>query len=148
VADGHQLVRFLFDRWNDDQSKASYATKFASPVWHLGDDDETVLWWRPLPDLAAHERAEGRETTADQWTGQHIDNDGVHIAPHIAQWHPQRVLAEYKARSTLVHAYEAALGRASTPEEVRRMLEWSLLVLASPYAEHPDFRPGWKLPAA
>lgn len=137
--DGHELTGFLRRCLADDDHAARAAVKYASPEWHVADDGQTVLWWPALRHLAEPEAENG-------WRGQTIEHGGDRLAPHIARWDPARVLVEVEVRTRLVDAYEAALTRPDTSEDVRRALEWTLRVLVAGYAGRDGFREEWRLP--
>lgn len=140
VPDGHELTGFLRRCLSADEHVARKATKHASTEWHVDPDGVTMLWWRPLKNFS------GLDPDADRWMGQKIEQAGDVIAPHIARWDPARVLAEVTLRKRLLDAYEAALTRPDTSEEVRRVLEWTLRVLVAGYAGRDGFREEWLLP--
>jgi hypothetical protein len=75
------------------------------------------------------------------------------IAQHVARHDPERVLREIAAKQRVLHRH--ALSAAVDDRELRwddrndcqyDGEDWpcaDLLDLAMPYAEHPDFNPGW-----
>jgi hypothetical protein len=70
-----------------------------------------------------------------------------------AEGDPIRVLAECKAREAIVeHAQHWFKTKRSTPEgwtaetatAYRMAMEWTLMLLALPYADHPDYQREWR----
>jgi Family of unknown function (DUF6221) len=109
-----ELVEFLLARVAEDEA-AARAASLGSETWHLGEYDETVLWWQPSPPekIAAVRRMFGDELAADhaRWAGQTIEVSGDKIAPHIARHDPARVLRECEAKRRIVEMH--------SPMEVR-----------------------------
>lgn len=107
----------------------------------------------------AEDEADARESDLNRWRGHVFDVD-------VNGWfNPPRVLAECEAKRQVVaaylnektrrDAYQSEDARAGEDEEqaIRRRssaartrgLEIALERLALPYADHPDFRPEWRL---
>jgi hypothetical protein len=68
---------------------------------------------------------------------------------HIIRWHPHRVLAECEAKRRIVELCAEVMGdedpRTSLDEAGWISLAWELMYeLAGVYADHPDFREGWR----
>lgn len=62
-------------------------------------------------------------------------------AEHMAYHDPERVLADLESKRSLLDFLDAA----EAPEgEGRYVAERALLLLALPYAKHPDFRAEWQ----
>jgi hypothetical protein len=68
---------------------------------------------------------------------------------HIAHYNPARVLADCAAKRKIVEwiGEQIEMNRPpnATNSEVLWLAEDVLRALALPYADHPDFLPGWKL---
>jgi hypothetical protein len=81
----------------------------------------------------------------EPWGYAHLEGDG----PHIAAWSPWRVLEECRAKRELVELHDE---NSSIPG--RETLScWvcgddypcqTLRIMAIPYADHPQFHPGWR----
>jgi hypothetical protein len=65
---------------------------------------------------------------------------GVERGPHIARWHPARVLAEVDAKRRLLDA--AMLELADDPDD--EAAAWTIQVLALPYADQPGWQEEWR----
>lgn len=83
-----------------------------------------------------------------------LDSDGIPIepapprverGPHIARWHPARVLHEVEAKRRIVEHSEHAAELAKIGPSARDGA-WFLVLrfLALPYAGHPDYRDEWR----
>jgi hypothetical protein len=152
------ITEFLLARIAEDEAAARTAS-IGSDRWHLGEFDETVLWWPPSsPEKIAWNREHfGDEAAAEhaRWGGQTIASSGDKIAPHIARHDPARVLAECEAKRRIVHQARMAIRlsdetaddgspRAERIHGAATAWEYALDAHASVYANHPDFRQEWK----
>jgi len=130
------LSEFLIARIAEDEA----AAQGASPgPWRLNAEGYEVL---AVDDVTAAE--------AHALSGERQQN----TAAHIARYDPTRVQAECEAKRRIVQIH------TSTSEEVDHGLRsgekyWTtnsepavpcstLMALALPYAEHPDFRDEWR----
>ena len=127
------LTAFLLDRITEDEEVARTARVNAGH-WHQDPECPDVV-------LAA----------GDDFVG---DVAGPHIVAHIARHDPHRVLAECAAKRRIVelHWESNARGwRAGGAPMPSRCAECravpfpcpTLRALASVYADHPDYDPGW-----
>lgn len=82
-----------------------------------------------------------------------IEDSGMGTADgeHVARWSPARVLAECEAKRRIVelHSGDAewcgwTQGGDGTHADMGDDCD-TLLALAQPYADHPDFDPAWRL---
>lgn len=109
-----ELIAFLNERLAEDERLAIAAR----------DEPETGWWW-----------SEDAESAPER---------------HIARHDPARVLADVAAKRAIVEAYEGAeLERGDDPNDETRIadattLRWVVCVLASAYAQHPDYREEWR----
>ncbi len=73
--------------------------------------------------------------------GQGVDTIGTHSLPefaeHVTAWQPARVLAECEAKRQIV---EDATGQHTSSVEGYAIMR----ILATVYADHPDYREEWK----
>jgi hypothetical protein len=95
-------------------------------------EDEGVARKVPAPDGGPRP---ARWTAADLQARAFPAVD-VLMASHVARWDPARVVAECRARRAVVDVV-----RDRADDEAVRVLR----ALALPYADHPDFRPDWRL---
>ncbi|WP_275558459.1 DUF6221 family protein [Streptomyces sp. 5-6(2022)] len=138
MSDG--LVEFLRARLDEDEQIARRACEYAEAEWRLDEEfGETVLWWPPEPHIAEKEREKGLPVVSDQWRGQTIDS---RIAPHVARHDPARVLREIDAKRETVHwhLHEECCSVCLDDVEGCPLFR----ALATPYADHPDYREGWR----
>lgn len=124
------LIKFLTDRIAEDEDGALAA----SPgPWHPDAEYNEVL---AVDDITVCDgfALSGRQLCA--------------TTDHIATWDPPRVLAEVALKRQmidLVMAHEARVdgewgcGSRTPPEQMD-----GLLILALPYADHPEYREEWR----
>jgi hypothetical protein len=142
------LTEFLLARIAEDEAQARAAVDID------GDPDSGV--WHVVGRRDGYEdcRIEGADMIIYD-EGGHTHDQSLHIARHD----PARVLAECEAKRRIVEAaVEAQRGtdgwtrerlktdtRSPLPEWARRdAYAEALRALALPYADHPDYRQGWK----
>lgn len=108
-------------------------------------------------EAVARGAIEGHPARSASWWDDQDDEDGpmpslgidgscsLQQALHIARFDPARVLAECEAKRRIVEwhseTHECEDGVAWMPQHIFR----TLVVLAQPYADHPDFDPSWRL---
>lgn len=70
-----------------------------------------------------------------------------HEEAHLERYAPARVLEEIKAKQRIVNHWPDPSGAwtASQADAARAVKEHTLRVLASAYADHPDYRTEWAL---
>lgn len=81
-----------------------------------------------------------------------IEDGGMDTADgeHVARWSPARVMAECKAKRRIVDEHGDDGGFCATCHDyyehdgIRHPCP-TLLALAQPYADHPDYDPAWSL---
>jgi hypothetical protein len=128
------LTEFLLARITEDEAVASDARDAIARDWAVSDEPAGCQCCVVVPGL-----------------GVALDH---RQAPHVARWHPARVLAECAAKRAIINdctverevsrrllrpgTYEVVTEREPrADEQVQRFV---LLNLAQPYADHPDFR--------
>ena len=144
------LVAFWRARLDEDEAAARRAT--AGP-WRY---DPTREWRDPDRPFSGGEESvfagpEGDDATTVCCTGPSDDPPSMDDARHIARWDPARVLADVAAKRVIVEMHRPWGG--SLPDGTidcqicgwRRFGCLTLLALAQPYADHPDFDPAWRL---
>jgi hypothetical protein len=96
---------------------------------------------------------QGQPARIAQGTRCGPDISAEQSSDHIARHHPARVLAEVAAkRAVFDHADHWARTLHQTPEgwtsegatAYRMAMEWTLRLLAQPYADRPGYREEWK----
>ncbi|MEV5571683.1 DUF6221 family protein [Spirillospora sp. NPDC052269] len=110
-------------------------------------------------DLARRSDGDGcGQWIANGWTVDFCQSDisGFHptIAKHVARHDPERVLREVAAKRRTLdrHSRSSTANGPKLPRGNRNHCRYDgkawpcpdLLDLALPYADHPDYRPGWK----
>lgn len=118
------LTEFLLARIAEDEADARAAS--TGHVWTWDDDHET---------LSSDAQTQfGRECIIDT---EGANPPGPAPGAHIARWDPDRVLAECEAKRRIM---EDATNQHTSCVE----LDWVVQVLASVYADHPDYREEWR----
>ncbi|MFF5404590.1 DUF6221 family protein [Streptomyces misionensis] len=145
------LVEFLRARLDHDEQVAREAT---------------VGPWRNAPTARRHLTASGRSEEAVfaappdtgalivATTGEASERRNLVNAEHIARHDPARVLAEVEAKRRIVRALESAevaLRNTEPGKEPYELMTGSVnslravvQMLASVYADHPDYRAEWR----
>lgn len=153
------IAAFLAARLDEDaavaRAAAVRASRYPGDRWEVGgtvyrEDYEFVAINTPPPEVVEIAGA-GFDGTG----GIH----GERFAEHIARHDPARVLAETAAKRAILELHGGALVPASCcarEMEGYSVIEWydartdpcpTLRALAAPYAEHPDFKPEWRIDA-
>lgn len=118
----------------------------------------------PTPFLRArlNEDAKIARSVTDQQTVENLDAvlsiaqpdatpAGVRaIATHVVRWDPARVLAEVAAKRRIIELH-SGMHECSTYDHNGEIdnCTWvihacsTILLLTAPYADHPDYSPGW-----
>lgn len=138
------LIAFLQARLDEDEQAARAA------MW-----DELSAAWTARPPRAAYERYVVVDYCDDGVVAvspENADTDGV--GQHIARHDPARVLAEVEAKRKAVRFYEQAAHSLSLsapgamPHDLMtgaaNTARVMLQALATPYADHPDYRNEWR----
>lgn len=107
--------------------------------------DETAARHAVRPGLAGEWESDGgavgiMHDRYDMFAETIVYNEGtpsLEEATHIARWDPNRVLAECEAKRRIVKKH--------THEYSPHLRCGELLLLASVYADHPDFQPEWMI---
>lgn len=129
------LARFLSDRWDEEEQAARAAQA------------------EPFPD-ASFERG--------TYLAYGLEHVGIGLAyqAHVLVWDPARVLAEIAAKRAILDRYQhvstgfklvtfQSVPGAISEHDLRATnvaaLRLACLLLAAPYADHPAFRPEWRV---
>ena len=102
----------------------------------------------------------GRSPDNGHWNANSFEFDGVHDRPttkHIVRHDPARVLAECEAKRKIVELYDLRMSEPSPWDDKSEFTPMPLggngpetyyeviQLLASVYADHPDYLPEWAL---
>lgn len=117
------LLEFLQARLTEDELTALAAIE-GSPQWR------SSLSFRDVKDEHGHFVVE-----ADR------HHPSVEQAAHIARYCPARILAELEVKRLMIADYLRSDAAGELLE--RGVIENALRQLATVYAEHPDYNPGW-----
>jgi uncharacterized protein DUF6221 len=124
------LVEFLRDRYDEDEQVACNAAA-DHPTWTY-DPERFAVYTEGYP-IASHR-------FGDPLT----DADGTHIALHD----PARVLHDVESKRRILDQCESALSvEHPIPHDktgAAALASMTLVFLALPYADHPDFREDWR----
>lgn len=134
---GVTITEFLLARIAEDEAVARAASE--GRVWTWSESGEVLL--------SDHEGEYGRECIIDTEGANppSADTAGAHIARHD----PARVLARCKADRQLLELH-GDNGTIPGRYELRCFADDheypcdTLKIMALPYADHPDYHPGWR----
>ncbi|GIF16527.1 DUF6221 family protein [Actinoplanes teichomyceticus] len=149
------LIAFILARWDERERQLAEDERVAlsatsGPWWH-----NPSKVWLGAQAFEAYDLAQGEEFVgygesplsgciAATGPGGHAQSKAD--AEHIARWNPQRVLdevrrerAEIEAKRWILAQYGVALERGT-----HRELEMVVRFMATPHAEHPDYRKEWR----
>lgn len=120
------LTTFLRERWNEEEQLARDAADERTGIWtHAitpGRDHKVI------DDLGYSIIGDCDVVTNPWWT-----------SPHIARWDPAHVQRDIAAKRKILD--DIVQGECSASPHVADRL---LMLLATPYAEHPDYLAEWK----
>src|SRR5574337_1430284 len=134
------LTEFLLARISEDET---LARKSSPSPWQYGDVESVAggsLYdkTRMIGSLHYEQPTDHDGTIVRHLLSDEADANGAHIARHD----PARVLAECEAKRRIV---EDRLHLDTVrPGAIRAHSEWACRVIASIYADHPDYREEWK----
>ncbi|MFF4433630.1 DUF6221 family protein, partial [Streptomyces sp. NPDC001513] len=77
-------------------------------------------------------------------TGAEIADVFLGPADHIARFDPARVMTEVDAKRAIVDAYDGSPGSDDATATSHEGLHTAVLLLASVYADHADYREEWR----
>lgn len=121
------LVAFLRARYDEDAEKALAA----SPgPWSPNAEADEVVACDGIT-VADGFALSGRQLRA--------------TVEHIAEWDPARVLADVDAKRRILERAVAEIESQDPPRASAIFASGVLLLLALPYADHPDYRQEWRL---
>lgn len=126
------LARFLLQQIAADEGIAREAVQ-QYPTWTAQEDDQVHIgesYYRHGVLIYGHS------------TSRHAE------AAHIVRHDPARVLAECEAKRQVVKQYQSFVASdvgMLVKVAICDQLEEVLCLLAHPYADHPGFRPEWRL---
>jgi hypothetical protein len=134
------LAEFLLARIAEDEAAARAATKgewTAVGTQFPDEESDAAEMIRGYVDVFP----DGPGITGEEMAGPD--------AWHVARWDPARVLAECDAKRRIVEFWSQAFSKPTDfPgiqfDRVRSAAQWTLQVLALPYADHPGFREEWR----
>jgi hypothetical protein len=135
------LVQFLHDRLDEDESIAREAAHYEAGHWTTKDG---------YPVSVADELPEA----ADTFERVVVFDEGSpseEQAAHIARHDPARVLAEVAAKKRILDLYDAAHSDAvrdaigiDSQDGTISAITAALQYLATVYADHPDYNEAWR----
>lgn len=135
------LAEFLLARIADDEATA----RNALPAALAGDPEPEPIW---------QHRGDGYifiETPDDPLDYVVVYDEGSpsdEEAGHIVRWQPRRVLAECETKRHIVAecARWSEMDPYCSPIDMSSLIaDEFLLLLAQPYADHPDYREEWRV---
>ncbi|MFJ9456888.1 DUF6221 family protein [Kitasatospora sp. NPDC101447] len=124
---------------DDDTADTSAPDVVAFLRARLQDDWDSA---RDAMTSSGHWRAERTVVVLD--TGAEIADVFLGPADHIARFDPARVMAEVDAKRAVVDAHDRPPGNDNAPAAFRDGLRTAVLLLASVYADHADYREEWR----
>lgn len=126
------LVQFIRDRLDEDEQVARLAP---GPSWERRDirsDDGTFVFEEYVavgdPD---------RSTVV-------LSDVDAEVLPFVLRHAPARVLADIEAKRRLANDMADVVGGDYIDDGEPVLAEWVLLLLALPFADHPDYRKEWR----
>jgi hypothetical protein len=121
----NDLIEFLRARLDEDERSARAAIERGMSVWEAHEQGRVAMVSLPDGDALIYDEGSPND---DQ-------------ARHIARWDPARVLAEVQAKRRIV---DEVVPEMETVEYQSRKL---LGLLATSYADHPDYDLAWVVEA-
>ena len=102
---------------------------------------------RVAEDEAVAQAAFDRISSVHDWDYLRVNDFSLVDTAHITRWQPARVLAECKAKRRLVRSMAGSV--TSTRDWSRSlrpaMYDYTLRLLALPYADHSDYQASWRV---
>ncbi|WP_051942702.1 DUF6221 family protein [Streptacidiphilus rugosus] len=124
---------------DDDTSKTSAAEVAAFLRARLQDD------WNYARDAMTSSGCWTAERTVVVLdTGAEIADVFLGPADHIARFDPARVMTDVDAKRAIVDAYDHSPANAGAKVSSHEGLHTAVLLLASVYADHADYREEWR----
>lgn len=128
------LADFLLARIAEDEATARAAAadvitmgRSDGQTWHARDYEYEGIGVNGWPD----EGKSGGERTP--------------VTDQITAWSPARVLAECEAKRRIVARHAVCAPNYDEGNRLEtRVLDWTMRLLALPYADHPDYDESWR----
>lgn len=139
---GVSISTFLLARFNDAERNARDCAKLFRSDWYVNERGHSATLVGGDPEFVSIIRLDESEECdpeLPEWLG-----DGLE---HIARHDPTRVLADIAAKRQIVSTLTSWEPDTVPPERVETAEHdaWRMLcLLASPYANHPDFQAEWR----
>lgn len=137
---GDQLVGFLRARYAEQRRAALVATP---GPWHA----EPFVYGRPEDGWGEPSHWEIKAGGGDVVGHQPHEGGGVYSeadARHIATHGPDVVLADLDAKLGILDWYEVASSSPELNPDAWQIMRQVLLLLALPFAAHPDYDERWR----
>lgn len=127
------LIEFLRARLNEREQAARQCAEVFPSTWEVADRGWTATVRADEPSfhvVTELDQSQVSESPSTGWLGDHLW--------HIAYHEPARVLRDVEAKRRIVDAVDGLSGQWYDEVEGR-----VLKLLASVYADHPDYREEW-----
>ena len=132
------LVGFLLARLSEDEASARACTEVFPAPWDVSERGHSATVRADEPNFRIVAELE-QSDSIDGWLGDRLD--------HIARHDPARVLAEVAAKRRIVGMLSSIVPAKETnpikSEDAVALADWTLRLLALPYADHNDYRQEW-----
>jgi hypothetical protein len=139
------IVEFLLARIAEDEAVARAASPGPWLYTTVGSVGGGTLYdhSRTIGSLIYEQPGEHDGRIVRPLLEHEADVNGRHIARHD----PARILAECEAKRRIVEAWADPFGQWNAPQAdaARAQKDYTLRLLALPYADHSDFDPAWRI---
>jgi hypothetical protein len=144
-----ELVQFVRDRLDEDEVLALATTPV--PVtgrWRASRDkhadrDASLTIIQGADDVDPGSQEYSSDVPVIAYAAEWHDEAEANLR-HIARHDPARVLTGIEAKRRLVDDMAKIVGGDYIDDGEPVLAEWVLLLLALPYAAHPDYREEWR----
>ena len=135
------IVEFLRARLDEDEREAKKCAEMFPSPWEIADRGWRVrIYAAEVPETGDHaEEGWMRSPCVIEVEPDRLhDHEGglMDRVEHIRRHEPARVLREVEAKRRIVDSARMEVGISAAED-------WLLPLLASAYAEHPDYDPAW-----